>query len=210
MEKRLFERLQCWTPEPDAVTGRYDIPVIRAQALPYLDVWMPFHDLSRPFNQTMGVSMYVDDYRIHRLWANPDRYVPILARAGAVLSPDFGIYTDVPVALGIYNHYRKHWLAAYWQRHGLIVIPTICWSDQDSFAWCFDGEPIGSVVSISSVGTQARPDTKKAFLRGYDAMLERLEPEAILFFGNIPAQCRGNICPVEAFYKVIERRCKRE
>ena len=210
MDCKLFERLQLWIPEPGEVAGPYGIPIIRAQALPYVDEWRPFNDLSKPFDKNMGVSMYVDDYRIHRLWASPDRYVPILAKAGVALSPDFSIYTDMPVALGIYNHYRKHWLAAYWQKHRDTVIPTICWGDEDSFAWCFDGEPTGCVVSVSSVGTQRRADTKAAFVRGYDAMMERLKPEAVLFFGIIPKECRGNICPVEAFYKTVERRCKRE
>lgn len=82
MDCKLFERLQLWIPEPGEVAGPYGIPIIRAQALPYVDEWRPFNDLSKPFDKNMGVSMYVDDYRIHRLWASPDRYVPILAKAG--------------------------------------------------------------------------------------------------------------------------------
>ena len=208
MDSRLFERLGLWLPTQADVSGAYDIPDIRPQLLPYIDEWRPFNDLSRPFTRSIGVSMYVDDYRIHRLWATPDRYIPILQRAGVVLSPDFSLYTDTPVALNIYNHYRKHWLGAYWQRNGITVIPTICWADESSFEYCFDGEPVGGVVSVSSVGTQRYADSKCAFLRGYDAMLERLTPEVILFFGNVPAECKGNICPVEAFYKTVERRRK--
>lgn len=78
--------------------------------------------------------------------------------------------------------------------------------DESTFTWCFDGEPERSTVAVSSIGTQRQQQTKAAFLRGYDAMLERLQPETILFWGNVPAECRGNICPVEAFYKTVERR----
>lgn len=34
---------------------------------------------------------------------------------------------------------------------------------------------------------------------GYDAMLERLAPEKIIFYGNVPDECRGNIVRIKAF-----------
>lgn len=209
MDHRLFENLGKWLPSGKDVAGMYDIPRISVAQLPYIDGWTPLNDLSKPYTKSMGVHMYVDDYRINRLWAHPDRYLPILQRAGVVLSPDFSLYVDTPAALNIYNHYRKHWLGAYWQRNGITVIPTICWADDASFAWCFDGEPEGGTVSVSSVGTQRYADTKQAFLRGYDAMMERLQPETIVFFGKVPKECKGNICPVDAFCEQVKRRCKR-
>ncbi|MDD2649237.1 MAG: DUF4417 domain-containing protein [Eubacteriales bacterium] len=144
-----------------------------------------------------------------RLWTRPTAYISLLKAAGCVIAPDFSLYSDVPFALNIYSHYRKHWCGAYWQKAGIIVIPTICWAGRSSFEYCFDGEPENSIVSVSSVGTQRANDTKAAFMLGYDAMLERLKPECILFFGNVPKECRGNIIPVEAFYKSIERRSKK-
>lgn len=204
---RLFENIRHWLPDASAVTGLNGIPSIQGiSRVPPVGEWTPFNNLSRTFTKALGVQMYVEDYRLHRLWATPDRYVPILRRAGVVLTPDFSLYTDVPLALNLYNHYRKHWLGAYWQRHGITVLPTIGWAGEDSFAWCFDGEPSHSVVSVSSVGTQRRADTRAAFLRGYDAMLERLQPQSVLFFGKVPDGCRGSICPVEAFYQTVKRR----
>ena len=52
-----------------------------------------------------------------------------------------------PFAMQIYNQYRKHWLAAYWQLNGITVYPTISWSDENSYEWCFDGEPRGGASS---------------------------------------------------------------
>ena len=116
-----------------------------------------------------------------------------------MLTPDFSLYIDFPVALQIYNHYRKHFIGAYLQSIGVKVFPTIAWSDENSYTWCFDGEPIGGCVAVSSVGTQADADSKRLFMRGYDAMLERLNPETIIFYGGVPAGCRGNIVRVAAF-----------
>ena len=95
----------------------------------------------------------------------------------------------------IYNHYRKHW--AFWEENGVEVIPTVCWSDEKSFEWCFDGEPVGGTVAVSSVGMQNSKTAKAAFLTGYEAMCDRLRSEAILFYGNVPEECKGNIMRVK-------------
>lgn len=115
------------------------------------------------------------------------------------MTPDFSLYTDWPKALQIYNHYRKQWLGAYWQSMGLQVIPTIAWSDKESFDWCFDGTPKGATVAVSSVGTQNSKETKQLFLDGWFQMLDRVQPETVIFYGNVPQECKANIVRVKAF-----------
>ena len=104
MHERLFENLKIWTPTPEETEGKYGIPKIDPCELPEIERWTPFNDLSRKIDKSEGLHMYVDDYRIGRLWYNPARYIDGLRRAGAVLTPDYSIYADVPAALGIYNH----------------------------------------------------------------------------------------------------------
>ena len=79
------------------------------------------------------------------------------------------------------------------------VIPTISWSTPDSFDWCFDGEPEGSTVAISSVGCMNGKESKALFLAGYNEMVRRLHPETIIFYGSVPEECMGNIVRVKAF-----------
>lgn len=146
-----------------------------------------------------AVHFFLDDYQFNRVWTDPDRYIPMLQRFKYVLTPDFSLYTDFPKALQIYNHYRKHWLGAYWQMYGINVIPTICWSDQKSFEWCFDGEPTQSVVAVSSVGTQNNKEKKQCFLDGYHEMVERLQPTQIIFYGRVPDECKENIIHIKQF-----------
>ena len=83
--------------------------------------------------------------------------------------------------------------------HGIKVIPTISWSDRESYEWCFDGEPEGGIVAVSSVGTQAHEETQKLFMQGYNEMLFRLCPSRIIFYGDVPNGCRGNIINIKAF-----------
>ena len=128
---------------------------------------------------------YLDDYQFERVWNDPDRYVPILRRFKAVLAPDFSMYSDFPKAVQIFNNYRKQWCAAYWQEHGVTVIPTIGWSTPDSFEWCFEGVPKHSLVCISTVGGFGNHENSKdAWLAGYEKCLEVLDPSDILLFGK--------------------------
>lgn len=129
---------------------------------------------------------YLDDYQFERVWNDPERYVPILKRFKAVLSPDFSMYTDFPRAVQIFNNYRNMWCGAYWQENGITVIPTIGWVDESSFEWCFDGMPRHSLVCISTVGGFGNHPTsnKDLWLAGYEKCLEVLEPSEILLFGK--------------------------
>lgn len=167
--------------------GRYDIPILRPE-LTTAENWISFNyakGCDEPSEH--GVHFFVDDYQFNRIWAHPDNYLGMMARFDTVCTPDFSTYTDFPRIIQIYNHYRKHWLGAYWQAHGIKVIPTISWSTPDSFAWCFDGEPIGGAVAVSSVGTQASLESADLFMAGYNEMLRRLQPAQIIFYGKVPA-----------------------
>lgn len=144
---------------------------------------------------------FLDDYQFNRLWTNIDRYIPMLQKFRYVMSPDFSTYTDFPKVMQIYNHYRKHWVGAYLQEAGIQVIPTISWSTPDSFEWCFDGEPEGAAVEVSSVGCMNSKEKKALFLAGYEEMIRRLSPETIIFYGSVPEECMGNIVRVKAFYE---------
>lgn len=155
-----------------------------------------------------GVHFFLDDYQFVRVWNYADRYIPMLQEFKCVLSPDFSLFTDFPKTLQLYNHYRKHWLGRYWQEHGIHVIPTIAWSDKASFEWCFDGEPVHSVVAVSSVGCFANKDYLETFMVGYNEMIKRLEPTKIIFYGSVPEECQGNIISIPSFSKMLkgERR----
>lgn len=146
------------------------------------------------------------DFLFERYWNSPDRYIEKLKKYPAVVAPDFSMYTDMPLALQIYNHYRKHWLAAYWQLHGITVIPNIGWSDEKSYDWCFDGEPQESVVCVSSVGTQVDKQAKQLFMKGWGEMMKRIKPKAVLFYGKVPEGITGNIVNVPIYRDKVKEK----
>jgi len=109
----------------------------------------------------------------------------MFARAGAVMSPDFSMYRDMPRALQLYNHYRKHWLGQFWQTRGAVVIPTISWSDNASWDFCFDGEPRGGIVAVSTVGVKRDKEAFGLFSAGWSEMLGRLAPKRVIVCGEV-------------------------
>lgn len=180
-------------------TGEYDIPALLPASYK-VDNWIGFNyarGCEEP--EIHGVHFFLDDYQFNRVWAQPDTYLNMLRKFQAVLTPDFSTFTDFPKAIQIYNHYRKHWLGAYWQTNGIRVIPTISWSDHSSYEWCFDGEPVGGTVAVSSVGTQSGKESGRLFLDGYREMMDRLNPSEIIMYGDIPDGCEGNIIQVRSF-----------
>lgn len=85
----------------------YGIPEIQSE---HIDIrhleWIPFNYAKTAKNRkSKGIHFYLDDYQFNRLWNRPDDYISLLSAFGAVCTPDFSQYTDMPVAMRIYNHY---------------------------------------------------------------------------------------------------------
>ena len=177
--------------------GKFQVPEIHPVYECDVDNWIGFNYVKTYATQkddTMGVHFFLDDYQFERVWNIPDKYLTYLSRYKCVLSPDFSLFTDFPLAVQIWNHYRKHWLAAYWQERGITVIPSICWSDESSFEWCFDGEPKNSIVAVSDVGCRKSEVARNAFKNGYNEMLKRLNPSKILLYTkSFNGEYEGNI-----------------
>ena len=167
--------------------GQFDIPMILPQEIDLTDAEVLGFNYAKgeDFPEEYICHFYLDDYQFERVWKDPDMYIDLMKRFRAVLAPDFSIYDDFPTAVNIYNHYRKHWIARYWQDHGVKIIPTLCWGDEASFEWCFDGTPKHSTVSISVVG--CNKGDGRDYWTGFNKAIEVLEPSKILLFkGNSP------------------------
>ena len=185
--------------------GQYDIPRIAPVKAVNVDRWLSFNyakTCKEPYG--VGIHFFIDDYQFERVWNWPDTYVQMLAKFRAVCSPDFSPYSDFPKIIQLYNHYRKHWCAAYWQSKGMTVIPSITWNGPESLEWAFDGEPVGGVVATSSVGMLRDKTAKEWFMTGYEEMVRRLKPTKIIIKGRVPDELKeqqkdGLICRLPTF-----------
>lgn len=142
-------------------------------------------------NRNGTAHFFLDDYRFERCWRNPDSQIEELKKYDGVLSPDFSMYTNYPQAMQIWQVYRNRWCACYWQSLGIKVIPTISWSDEQSFKYCFLGVQKGSTVAIGTVGVLNDEYAKTLFMNGFKEMLKQLEPKEILIYGNKLTELEG-------------------
>lgn len=174
------------TFQPFSVSGKFEIPAIApVTELKPLE-WRCFGEYrTLSINPNAGIHFFTDDYRFTSCWRQPLKYADMFAKAGAVMSPDFSMYRDMPLALQLYNHYRKHWLGQFWQARGVVVIPTISWSDSASWDFCFDGEPRGGIVAVSTVGVKRDKEAFGLFSAGWSEMLDRLSPKRVIVCGEV-------------------------
>ena len=88
------------------------------------------------------------------------------------------------------------------------MIPDVVWGDEESYNYCFDGLPQHSTVAVSSVGVandgEWNDKEDSLFRKGYNEMLNRLKPTAVIFYGTAVDGLDGNIIRVPSFYE--ERR----
>lgn len=172
--------------QPFFTVGKFEIPVLApVTELKPLE-WRCFGERrTNSFTRETGVHFFTDDYRFTSVWRQPQKYADMFARAGAVMTPDFSMYRDMPLSLQIYNHYRKHWCGQFWQSRGVVVIPTISWSGSESWDFCFDGEPRGSIVAVSTVGVKRDKEAFGLFSAGWSEMLDRLSPKRVIVCGEV-------------------------
>lgn len=167
--------------------GKYDIPILRKKDISLPKTWIGFNEVKtfRGKCAETGVHFFLDDYQFERVWNRPSAYVKMLSRFAVVATPDFSLYSDYPVAMQLWNHYRKQWLGAYFQYYGIVIIPTVSWSDKDSYDWCFDGIPLSSEVIISTVGLGKDREKWRLFHEGFSMMKQKLHPSYVLSYGNV-------------------------
>lgn len=137
------------------------------------------------------VHFFLADYRFQQVWNNPQNYIDLFKQYKAICSPDFSMYIGMPKAMQIFQHYRRMWMSAYYQQQGIRVLPAPCWSDEDSFEYCFDGMPHHSAIVVSSVGCVQSPQVRKSFLKGFEKTCEVLEPAQVILYGRVTPEMTG-------------------
>ena len=180
------------------VSGRWEIPVIHKQKTKLQKINLIAcsdtkpNDLSE--NKLKGVHFFVDDYRFNGIYDHPERTLTRYSQYAFLLSPDYSIYNDMSLWLQLINIAKSRWVGAYWQSKGLVVIPTVSWGLSQSFEFCFDGIEQYATVAIGMVGCK---HSKLNFLRGYNAMLEKLSPSKIICYGSPFKEMDGNIVIID-------------
>jgi len=193
-----WDRLNCRALF--AGDGEWGIPALPAATIePALLVsYADRRGCERAVGAGAAVHFFIDDYRFETCWSQPQRSLSRIARVGAALTPDFSLWTRMPLAVQLWQVYRSRWCGAWMLAHDIKVVPTVSWSTPESFAFCFAGIAEGSSVAVSSVGVLRDRQALRLFAAGYEAMLERVRPSLVLCHGRLPGglpDCPTRIYP---------------
>lgn len=163
--------------------GKYEIPTL--EPVDHIPTTLQgFNYILNKPNYAAGVHFFLDDYQFERIWKRPDFYIEKLVDFDCVLTPDFSLYTDMPVAMQLWNVYRSRLIGQMMQNWGYTVIPTVSWASPESFEFCFDGLPHNSTVAISTIGIKQRKERFELWKDGVDAMIKKITPNRILVYGG--------------------------
>lgn len=156
-------------------------------------------------DKSVGIHFFIDDYQFERIWNDPEKYIPILKQYDCVISPEFSLYWDMPLPMKIWNTYRNRFIGALLQENGITVIPSICWADEASFDFCFQGIEKGSIVAVETNGIKEQEETLKRWKNGMDELINQIEPSTILIYGGQVDYDFGDIKVVYYDNKVLKK-----
>lgn len=164
----------------------HDDPTITKERLTNAK-WIPCsstkHD-DTPTNRKKCVHHFVGDEHLPQIFNHPDRTLGKYSQYALLTTPDYSTYREMPQALQIFSVFTSRWVGAFWQAHGLTVVPSVTWSDVRSFSYCFSGLEHGSVVAISTVGCCSPFEGRSAFMRGFEALVTHVAPRLVLCIGT--------------------------
>ncbi len=173
--------------------GKYDFPIIKKQNIDIEKIkLLSYVNTKNDDKENKGktIHFFTYDWKFEKVYKNANEEIEKLSQYYCLLSPDFSIFTNMPLALQIESVFKNRWCGAYWQSKGLKVIPTVSWGDERSFSFCFDGIEQGSIVAVC---TYYRENCEEEFLLGYNEMLKRIKPSVVLCYDEPFKAMTGNI-----------------
>ena len=181
--------------------GKYGIPLVRKQEIDLDKIQLLSYLKTKDNDQEnidKTIHFFTYDWNFEKVYEKPEIALERLDQYYALLTPEFSTYKDMPLARAIDSVFKNRWCGAFWQKQGMKVIPTISWGSIPCMEFCFDGVEEGSVVAVS---TYTREDNKEGFMLGYNKMLAKIKPSAIVCYGEPFPEMKGNIKSIDPYNK---------
>ena len=190
---------------PESMVGKYDLPLLDGYFAETPRRMIPFNMAKGHADAEACVHFFIDDYQFERVWRSPLRYAELLKQFRCVCSPDFSLYTDMPMAMKIWNVYRSRTIGAYWQKRGLNVVPTLQWAEPATFGFCFQGIAKNAMVAVSTLGAAKGRLSRQIWIAGMNEAIRQLHPSAVLLYGSPIEFDFGNINVIHYENETIKR-----
>ena len=177
----------------NGIQQKYDFPIIKKQNIDINKIEFLSYTNSKTHdteNKNKTIHFFTYDWLFEKVYEKADEEIDKLSQYYCLLSPDFSMFINMPKALQIYSTFKNRWCGAFWQSKGLNVIPTVSWGDESTFDFCFEGIEEGSIVAVC---TYYRENDEESFMKGYNQMLKKIKPCAILCYDEPFKSMKGNV-----------------
>ncbi|MCL2874268.1 MAG: DUF4417 domain-containing protein [Defluviitaleaceae bacterium] len=145
---------------------------------------IPFNLAKRSKDHEQWLHFYEYDYLFERVWNNPKQYLEMFKRFGGVITPDYSLYRDLPLAMQVWNTYRNRAIAYWLQNNGVDIVANVRWADERSYEFAFEGlEQGGSYAVCTNGGIRSKLD-RYYFKKGLAKMVEVLKPDTIINYAT--------------------------
>ena len=160
-------------------SGVHEFPLLhRTNYIPVMA--LPFNAAKRTMRLKQWLHFYIYDYFFESVWNMPDRYLPLFKKFKGVITPDFSLYINLPLAMQIWNTYRNRALGYWLQSNGIPIIANVSWGDERTYDFAFEGLEKGGTYAICSNGALQNKISRYYFVKGLEKMVEALEPDTIV------------------------------
>lgn len=192
--------------------GELGIPYIHPESqVPHKLI--SFTDAIRGGDPDAWVHFYQDDVKFERFWNYPQRYLPILQRYAGIITPDYSLYRDMPLAQQQWNIYRGRALGYWVQENGCRAIVNVRVADERTYESACTGVPRHAAIAIGSHGCLRCAEDRSYFARGLHYIVDTLEPDCVIVYGIAPDDIFGpyrsagiRILQFDSDYKIAHRK----
>lgn len=152
----------------------------------------PFNDRNRisvePSNA--GIHFYKSDYQFKTALLKPLSWVERFAPFKTLITPDVSIGDGMPRWIRVRNTVLARAAGAIWNEQGFPVVANLRWRSPADYGFVASGIHQGSVVAVSNYGNRREPQERATFEHGVLAMVEMIEPAALMLYGSIDTRLR--------------------
>ena len=86
-------------------SSNYEFPLLKKTSFKPTRA-IPFDKITGTKDYEQWIHFYIHDYSFERMWNNPKQYLPLLEKFKGVITTDFSLYREMPLAIQIWNTYR--------------------------------------------------------------------------------------------------------
>jgi len=162
---------------------KYEFPIVKRTSFKPSE-GIPFNMRNRTKNHDQWLHFYEHDYQFEKVWKEPIKYLPLFKRFQGVITPDYSLYREMPLAMQMWNTYRNRAMAYWLQRNGANIIMNVRWGDERTYDFVFEGLEQGGTYAVCTNGCIQNKLDRHYFKKGLAKMVELLNPDTIVNYST--------------------------